>query len=385
MKRTGLYAKDDPHTSFSQCDHAYACLQWHEQEYWLGRSSQGEMGRWGKVGHAAIEEVNGALMRAGSNGIEAEDIEKAKHKLIGFRDYHLYSQFCGWMERYAETTNAERAGIIGVEVEVECWVRLGPIRSNPRKVWVLDLPSRKWVNGKSKDCAVKLKGRIDRLDRGSQDGACIITDFKMWGSIPKKEDVRRNFQLGLYSLALRQKDNCERFKLNPLLSYEGRISSIFHNRPAQDVLDLKAAEDAERCARDLLVRMIEKADRPATFHDRCYYCPKSAAMRCKVFRDEITGAGVATRVLTASAGEYLKLGARIKVMTALKDNMRMKMRTRLESYGRKPIEEDGAIAELHDTAGGELPEGTEAFTTIEEWRKWATSEPSTKISVRRLR
>jgi hypothetical protein len=385
MKRLGLYGKDDPHCSFSQLDEAYACQRWHEECYWFGREAHGESADWGRIGHDAIAEVNRALKDAGSNGIQAEDIESAKRKLIGFRDYHLYSTFCGWMERYAEQANSERAGILGVELEVECWVRIGKIKRNPRRVWILDLPSGKWVKGTSKDAAVKLKGRIDRLDRGSHPQSCAITDFKLFGAIPQAEDVKRSFQLGLYSLALRQKDNCEKYDLNPAQPYEGKISSIFHNRPASAVLDLKAAEDAERCARDLLVRMIEKTDRPETFHRRCYYCPRSEKMRCRTFRDEITGAGVATKVLTASAGQYLKLGDRIAVMAALKENMRGKLRVRLEAYGRKPIHEDGAVAELHDTAGGKLPPGTDGFTTAEEWHEWALSESETWISVRRER
>lgn len=385
MKRLGLYAADEPHVSFSQVSHAYACLKWHDENYWHGRQATGEMARWGKVGHEAIAEVNIALMKSGGQGIIPEEVESSKRKLIGFKSYHLYSQFCSWMERYAEQANAERAGIIGVELDIEAWIMLGPIKKNPRKVWIMDLPSGKWTQGTSKNAAVLLKGRIDRLDRGTSEDACAIIDFKMWGSIPTSEDVQRNFQLGLYSMALRQKGNAERFKLNPMQVYEGCISSIFHNRPARAPLDLRAAEDAERCAKDVLVRMIEDTDRPATFNRQCVLCPASDRMRCKVFKNEITGAGVATKVLVASADQYLKVGDRIAVLTSIKDNLRTKMRARLEAYGRKPISEGGAVAELKDLKGGKLPDGTDGFTTVDEWRKWAVSQPSTKINVRRIR
>ena len=118
MKRLGIYGADESHASFSQLDHAASCLMWHEVEYRLGLKAVGIAGTQGKIGHESLAEVNLALMRAGSNGIGLEDIEKAKRKLIGFQDYQMYSQFCEWMERYAERANGERAGIIGVEVEI---------------------------------------------------------------------------------------------------------------------------------------------------------------------------------------------------------------------------------------------------------------------------
>ena len=351
--RSGLYDAKDPHGSFTQLDAANKCLAWHKATYEQGRKGESRTAKWGRITHAAIADVNRALVREGEKGIVPEDIEHAKRNLIGFHDYGLYAAFCDWLERYAEHANGERARILGVEVEVESWLTIGEIKANPKRVWIMDLDRKEWTRGTAKRAAIKMVGRIDRLDRGTMGGDAIIRDFKTWGSIPTKEDLQGSFQFGLYNLALRQPANAERFGLNPLADYQAAWQSIFHGgSPVTVGMGVKEAEAADTYARDLVRRLIQRVDRPETFHRHCIYCPRSERMECKTFKGEIAGTGKAATVLRPTAGEYVKVADRLAVLSGLQDRMRDRLRVRLEGNAGKPIEEEGARAMLVNRKGG---------------------------------
>ena len=382
--RSGLYDEINPHISFSQADMAESCLKWHSSSYEEARKKDGQTAKWGRIGHEAIAEVNTALMRAGTNGIAPEDVEHAKRRLIGFQNYGLYATFCEWLERYAEHANGERARILAVEVEIEAWLMIGEIKANPGKVWIMDVDEKKWTKGTAKRAAVKMQGRIDRLDRGTMGNDAVILDTKLWGSIPTKAELKGMLQFGLYNWALRQPQNAERYGLNPLADYTAAWQSIFHGgSPVTVTLGVREADTAEQAVRDIVRKLILTTARPATFHRRCGFCPLSEGMKCKVFRDEIRGTGKAVTILRPSAGEYLKVADRLHVLTQMQDRMRDRLRVRLEGNAGKPILEEGARASLEVRKGG-LPEKY-AGMSAEEIKAALTREARSDVVVKRAK
>jgi len=374
----GLHAELDPHLSFSQLDRAGLCLAWHEAEYRRGMTLSSKAAAFGRAVHEAIQAIDAAL-GGKTGGLGPDDLEAAKRRVSRHGDVLLHAKFSEWVERYAERANRERTQIVGTEVPVWAWLKIGAVGRNPLRVPVMDLERKAWTRGPCRSAAVKLVGRIDRLDRGPMQDDAVIIERKTWGHIPSRDELASSLQLGLYAWALRQPEMVEQFRLNPAREYIGRWESVYHGVQVEVALDVRTTDDVARKARDLVLRLIEDGTRPAVFHSRCLECPLSSGARCKVFRAELRGDGSLRRILRPSLGEYQKLGARITVFDQLHEQAAGLIRTRVEAVGGVLVE-DGFRAELKHSKGG-LPDQYQG-KTHEELLEALKRQPGTRLHIR---
>lgn len=325
----GLFDPKDPHASFSQLSLMAECEARYNWEYGKGHESVSRLADIGRIGHEALAYINLSLLN-NEQGIDRLDIEAAKDMMVRFKDYGHYANFCNWMENYAAKANEEKESILAVEFEVKSNLDLG--------------------NGRS----IEIRGKIDRLDKGENFGECTITDYKMWGVIPSREELEAEFQMELYNWMMRDPVNSRKFDLNPLRTFKKRWVSIFHDLTMEAKADLNGAEDAQRYAKELILKMIENRKRgnghyPETFNRRCTSCGR--VKFCKTFIREMGPTGLKL-ITKPSLPEYVRYKDKLAVVTQIKEQVGEALKNRISEYGQ-PIVEGGFRAELQHHEGGQ--------------------------------
>lgn len=334
----GIFAEDQ-HSSCSEITLFGTCeYRWY-WEYPMGHETDNRFSVLGREGHKAIADVNRALM-ANPDGIAEQDIESAKVKLARFKSYEYYRKFCEWLTEYAAKANMEKGDIIGVEMELEAPLDLGPGLG-----------------------VITVRGRIDRVNRVGppEMGECSIVDFKLWGLMPSREELEADFQTALYDWLLRYPPNAEKYGLNILRTWRKEWTSIFHDRTIPAKADLKDADDAERYAKDNVLRILKGGKRSRTFNRRCESCAK--VKRCGEFNRAIGHLKPVT-ILHPTAKEFVRWNERQAVTGNIRDRVREAMMNRLVRYG-KPIREDGYEMSLYMDEGGQKVEFVrQPFTSV---------------------
>ncbi len=172
---------------------------------------------------------------------------------------------------------------------------------------------------------LKMTGRIDRIAR-RDDGTIDIIDYKYKRGIPRKQDLERNPQLGLYQTGLYQlaaQENWLGFENVQIRMIFLRQGEEFTAKLAPDVLDELREQTLQRIL--AIKRAIRDNDFPTNTGNVCQWCQYVELCPAKrhelMVEDELTADEEALRGQEL-AERYLDLNQQEKTAKAAKDALR---------------------------------------------------------------